>query len=791
MYIGLALTPVTPQQSSQAAPLDWDFTTFTAATLPPAITYSRTGMAWRYDTSGVLTTAAHNLVTNSQDFENSAWTKTACTVTGNVIAEPLGGTITGDLITGSSTTVHVSQNVTVASGAKVAVAVYAKAGGGGNVWMRLRIGGGAEVASTWFNLSTGALGASPTPSANILISGQTATDAGNGWYRVSAVFTTTGFTTLNIGAGPATADGGASTTGNTVYLWGMQCEVHTTARSYLTTSVKNMLGYSEAFDNAAWTKTFLTVSANAATDPFGTVYADKLIPAAASNNQFLVQTISYVANASYTQSVYAKAAGYSWLRMSFPNPPMASGRQATFDLSLGTVTGADVGVTTSITDVGGGWYRCAMTATATTTASGTTGLTVNGANTAAVAAIAGDGTSGILVYGAMVGSSGSLDIYLPNVAAAPTSAAFYGARFDHDPVTLEAKGLLIEEARTNYAPGTLNSATYWTALATTVTTGITSPTGQADAYTVTENAGGTTSYGLNMASGFIPTITAGPATASLIVKAGTVPWLRFILCDATTPTIGAQCWFQPSTGTLGTVSSQAGSPTSISATVQTLASGWYRLCLTATLGASTTATMLIRFVSANGATTDAGSNTLLVFNPQLEVGGFATSPILTTTAAVTRAIDLASVTILGNWYNASAGTLYAEASTALVNTSSTALALHDGTGSNLISLRFRNSSPFVSASLTTGGVAQITTAGSASYTAGAAVKMALAYLTDDIVTYFSGATGLTDTLATLPAVTTLQLGARNGGAEPLNGYIRRIKVCDRKLVPATLQSLTS
>jgi hypothetical protein len=194
-------------------------------------------------------------------------------------------------------------------------------------------------------------------------------------------------------------------------------------------------------------------------------------------------------------------------------------------------------------------------------------------------------------------------------------------------------------------------------------------------------------------------------------------------------------------------------------------------------------------------TPTAGSLTLTVSGSvtyvNLEVGSFATSPIVTVGTALTRAVDVCSVATSAFSFNAAAGALFADASSFSGSASSTAVALHDGTGSNLISLRFRSSNPFIAASVTTGGVAQIATAGAASYTAGSAAKLGIAYQADDVVTYYNGVNGVTDTAATIPTVTTLQIGARNGAQEPLNGWLSRVSYYTRRLENAATQRRAS
>lgn len=93
----------------------------------------------------------------------------------------------------------------------------------------------------------------------------------------------------------------------------------------------------------------------------------------------------------------------------------------------------------------------------------------------------------------------------PRAYVATTSAAYYGPRFDHDPATLAAKGLLIEEARTNIL---LNATIDGANLATQ------SVTVSAQAYTLSfYGAGSVTLSGA--ASGTLTGTGAFPARSTL------------------------------------------------------------------------------------------------------------------------------------------------------------------------------------------------------------------------------------------------------------------------------------
>jgi hypothetical protein len=260
------------------------------------------------------------------------------------------------------------------------------------------------------------------------------------WQRVSV--TNTGSTSYNVTLIRR------STTATSVFIWGAQLEANSTATTYtrnnggvyparfdydpVTLAPKgilieeqrtNLLTYSEEFDNAGWSKVDVTVTANATTSPDGTVDADKLIPNTNTADHFIHQGQTINGNNAMTISVYVKAAGYTTgdLRLEALSSPFNSLRLA-FDLTAGTITpvaylGAVV-LGSSITNVGNGWYRISI--------SGTTGF--NGTHRSRInpntaTPFAGDGTSGLFIWGAQTEAGAFATSYIPTVASQVTRSA--------------------------------------------------------------------------------------------------------------------------------------------------------------------------------------------------------------------------------------------------------------------------------------------------------------------------------------------------------------------------------
>jgi hypothetical protein len=191
-------------------------------------------------------------------------------------------------------------------------------------------------------------------------------------------------------------------------------------------------------------------------------------------------------------------------------------------------------------------------------------------------------------------------------------------------------------------------------------------------------------------------------------------------------------------------------------------------------------------------TPTAGTLTLTVSgtvsNAQLELGSFRTSYIPTTTAAVTRSADVASITgtNFSSWYNQSEGTVFASAARAAIPTSTVWFCTaSDGTINNRMQFGYGDS----------GGNYAILVSGSITGQAYPSVSSltrngAFAYGATGAVSY-NGASSIQFTASSLPTVNQLSLDSFvGGGSGYLNGTFRRLSFFPQRLPNTTLQALT-
>ena len=568
----------------------------------------------------------------------------------------------------------------------------------------------------------------------------------------------------------------------------------------LQTAVTNLLTNSEAANTG-----FLTVRASISADvgisPVGTSTADKIVEdSTASSSHYLYRYPTIVAGATYTYSVYLKADSRTFALIGFGDNIESNGARVGVNLTTGMVGtpfafGTGTAVSASSVNVGIGWYRVILTGIADS--SSTSGLcTVYLANslvTSGVPSYSGDNTSGVLIWGAQLEQSTTVGEYIPT-----TSTINSAPRFDHNPTTGESLGLLVEEQRTNLMLQSEDFSTTWINVnSSEVVNAIQAPNGTATAdEIVVDGANGTHSVRSNA-------ITSGSGTIytfSCYVKAGTSAFAFVGLTDLATG--GAERRINLSTGVIDTTNvGGTGSWTSISATVSNVGDGWYRVSVTGTQGGGTSVAGQVLVGSQAGARSYTGNSTDSVYawGAQLEAGAFPTSYIPTTTAAVTRNADVASITgsAYSSWFtSANENTFYVEGIKTQVNVSNGTFLCGSNNTVNAIAggwITYNSTGAKPRFQSRHGSVRGDTQNNTADLSAGSLFKGALCTSTDTFAAVSNGS--LVASAATPPQVdwgTSLAIGwFPNGGyIGALNGHIRRLTFWPQRLTNSTLQTLT-
>jgi hypothetical protein len=357
------------------------------------------------------------------------------------------------------------------------------------------------------------------------------------------------------------------------------------------------------------------------------------------------------------------------------------------------------------------------------------------------------------------------------------SAAIDVPRFDYNPATLAAQGLLIEEARTNSirnntmvgavagTPGTL--PTNWPAGSPSGLTQTVVGTGTESgiAYIDIRLNGTTTSalfYGISAEN------TNSVAALPNSVWSSTF-YVRLVGGSLTNITSVKHVItnFNAAGAALNEFAISSITPTSAALSTQR-----YAVSTTSATFANALTAFARGFLQVEANTGVAVDITLRVGLPQFELGAFATSVIPTTTTALTRAADVASVNTLSPWYNATATTLYTEFNTPVPTTvaaSAVVAGFDDGTANEIIALRSNTTNPELY--IVDGGVdqAQID---AGTIAANTAYSLFGVWNTDDCAAKVNNGPKVFDTSATIPTVTQMRLGS--DGTNYLNGTLATV-----------------
>ena len=387
---------------------------------------------------------------------------------------------------------------------------------------------------------------------------------------------------------------------------------------------QNLVLQSQTFDNASWVKDNATVTANSTTAPDGTTTADTFTPTVTNGYHDIYQ--AGFSNSAITGvfSIYVKANGYNYIRLW--NGASAS-YSADFNLSTGTViaTGGSASNAT-ITSVGSSWYRISVTTAINTY------FYVHILNPAdqTYSTFAGDGTSGVYLWGAQLEQRSSVTAYTPTTTTAITNyipvlltGQSNEARFDHNPTTRESLGLLIEEQRTNLL---VRSEDFSNASWASISTG--TPV-------VTSN---------------VLVAPDGTITGDLVVGNNTNTWIGQNIGAVSAGQYTFSVWLKSNIAQTADIFLSYGANDILTCSVTTT---WQRFTLTATRAAT---------AGLYGGVNVGNGKNIYIWGAQLEAGSFSTSYIPTVASQVTRSADNATMTgtNFSSWYQASQGSFYAE-----------------------------------------------------------------------------------------------------------------------------------
>jgi hypothetical protein len=435
--------------------------------LDPRITFTRASTATYYGTQTAK--AEENLLLQSQDFATT-WTTTSlnATITANTTAAP-DGTTTADTLTDDATNgIHrVSQTVTTSNTLQMVYSVFAKYST--MQWISISAATGTGTwAGAKFDVQNGVLGSTSQQGTGFTANSSSITSVGNGWYRCVLIYTAGASGSTSMLVSGAT-DGTTFTTsqrgsevyigsGSAVFLWGAQLEQRSAATAYTPTTTQaitnyvpqlltaasgvarfdhnpttfdslgleieesrtNLLTYSEQFDNAAWTKTATTITANTIVAPDGTLTGDKLVEDTTNTSHNVNRSQGVTTGTSYAFTVYAKAAERSFFRLQSFNAT-GDAESAIFNLTTGTIVSQSGTSASTITPVGNGWYRCSVIVINDTDTSSTLSIQLYSDGT--TASYTGDGYSGIYIWGAQLEAGAFATSYIPTVASQVTRAA--------------------------------------------------------------------------------------------------------------------------------------------------------------------------------------------------------------------------------------------------------------------------------------------------------------------------------------------------------------------------------
>lgn len=372
------------------------------------------------------------------------------------------------------------------------------------------------------------------------------------------------------------------------------------AAGLVKTAQTNLLLYSEKQYDAVWLKTNTSVSGNQIVAPDGKQTATR-VNTGANIVAAIYQGVSFTVNSG---DVFVFSV---WLKSDSPT-------QTNIGINGLSNGSNNVGQLINLTTQ---WQRFHFTITA----AADTGLYALVGN---FSGVTNQPATSFYMWGAQLEEGSTPTPYIKT-----TTQAMAAPRFDHDPVTGESLGLLMEEARTNQITDSENfGGSGWTTVGANRTTGIISPLNKLSTLLTASSSTAYVRYTTNKA-------VNTRYVLSVFAKADTT---SFVYLRDLSQGVGPSAWFDLSSGTVETVES------GLTAQIKDFGNGWYRCSIIGVSGNPIANNLIdIGVCDVDGSRTSTNGISAYFDGAQLEAGPIMTSYVPTAGSALTRAIDLAFV----------------------------------------------------------------------------------------------------------------------------------------------------
>jgi hypothetical protein len=725
---------------------------FRSGVLDPRIDFQRTTTGTYY--RGPFN---QNLLVRSEELNDSSWTKTglsggtAPVVTPNDTIAP-NGTLTADKVAFNANLVGGRSGLQQSGYATTVGLNYNQ-----SLWIKGTVGGEQvlirNTASTGYSLIT----------------------ATTNWVRVSFAGGAAAATTSNFVLEVRPGASGCNNIAATVWVWGAQVTEGSSLTPYIPTTTAaitqgqiaaaapwNLLLRSQEFDVTATWQTAINGTgvapirtADNAVAPDGTTTAD---------------TITFDTAAGTTSS------DFSLIQQTVTGLPVGTNCTASIWMR-GTVGGEQIvlrgpeGAAYTLATLTTAWQRVAITAVSAASPVLQFGVRQNVSGHGIINA-----TATVELWGAQVNFGSAPLEYRSTVLA-----ALWLPRFENDPITGNARGLLIEGAATNLQPSSTDfGGANYARTNITIGTPITAPDGTATGGNISATTTATTLF----RTGTI-TISATSVTASVFVKKQSLDTLFLGLYDTGAVAFVVQSVYTFSTNTT-TVTSGTGTLTATN-----VGNGWIRLALTNT--GWTSGNGLRMFIHFSGGSATAGDS-FYVWGVQVEAQSFASSYIPTTTATVARGAESALMTgtNFSSWYNQAEGTVLVSVQGIPSGTASARFwqADDNSQANRHLTLSAGNSVTTAQALTTVTSVGQ-GTLNFVPVNGLLPARIAYGYAANNFAGSYNGGTVQTDTVGTIPTVDRLWVGGGTNALANCNTCISRLAYWPTRLPDATLQALTT